>query len=260
MKKQIFLASALASSLGALLASSQALAEPAFARLYKQEYGYQPSCNACHKDGGGSPLNEYGKQFEQAKMNRAAFAAIAALDADADGHSNAEEAKAKSNPADSASKPGEIGDWLDTSNLIPKAVQAVFEGVTKYKPLDAIFTAKEIKRAKAMGVALSAADENTIYIPIAKGKAAGTAIIVPAQYQGKQYFVLLATDRGLTVTHAKAVSTNHVEGAEKLAAYSAAIGKKVNQLAAGEGESLDASAATALQKAGAMLLVRLKKK
>ncbi|MFP5357154.1 MAG: hypothetical protein ACLGHI_01710, partial [Gammaproteobacteria bacterium] len=60
-----------------LLASVPAAAEPAFARLYQQEFGYTPSCNACHKDGGGTPVNAYGQQFKDAGMNRAAWAQIA---------------------------------------------------------------------------------------------------------------------------------------------------------------------------------------
>ena len=62
-----------------------AAAEPLFARQYKQTFGYTPSCNACHKDGGGTPLNVYGEQFKEAGMDLAAFATIAPLDADGDG-------------------------------------------------------------------------------------------------------------------------------------------------------------------------------
>src|SRR5579885_2887117 len=68
-----------------ILSSPNISAEPAFARLYKQQYGYPPSCNACHKDGGGTPLNPYGQQFKDAGMNAAAFDKIARNDADGDG-------------------------------------------------------------------------------------------------------------------------------------------------------------------------------
>ena len=73
--------SALLLAAGGLLLSLPAKAEPTFARQFKAEFGYQPSCNACHKDGGGSPVNGYGKQFKQAGSGRDGFAAIAALDA-----------------------------------------------------------------------------------------------------------------------------------------------------------------------------------
>src|SRR5262245_23077814 len=78
--------------------SSAAHAEPGFARLYKQQYGYMPSCYACHKDGGGTPVNPFGQQFKDNGKSLAAFAKIGALDADGDGASNEAEAGAKANP------------------------------------------------------------------------------------------------------------------------------------------------------------------
>ena len=54
-------------AISGLLISTQVFAEHGFARLYKGQYGFMPSCNACHVDGGGSPMNSYGKAFEQAK-------------------------------------------------------------------------------------------------------------------------------------------------------------------------------------------------
>src|SRR5262245_50786475 len=85
-------------SLFTLLLTGTAQAEPAFARMYKQQYGYPPSCNACHKDGGGTPLNPFGQQFKDAGMAMPAFGKIAANDADGDGAANDAEAKAKANP------------------------------------------------------------------------------------------------------------------------------------------------------------------
>src|SRR5689334_25062769 len=88
-----------------LLAALPAHAEPGFARLYKQQYGYMPSCYACHKDGGGTPVNPFGQQFKDAGKSLAAFAKIAAADADGDGASNEAEAKAKANPGRKDSTP-----------------------------------------------------------------------------------------------------------------------------------------------------------
>ena len=116
------------------LALAPAQAEPAFARLYKSQFGYAPSCNACHKDGGGTPLNAYGQQFKDAGMNAAAWATIAALDADGDGVTNDVEAKAKANPAAPGSTPATKGDWLDVASLIPREVQDAFPGVREYLP------------------------------------------------------------------------------------------------------------------------------
>src|SRR5258706_3776374 len=109
-----------------MLGTSAAFAEPGFARLYKQQYGYPPSCNACHKDGGGTPLNPFGQQFKDNGMNAGAFAAIAKLDADGDGFANDDEAHARANPGFANSTPSNNGDWLRTASLIPRQVQAAF--------------------------------------------------------------------------------------------------------------------------------------
>ena len=64
--------SLLVSSLFLLLQMIPAHAMPAFARYYKQQYGYMPSCHACHTEGGGTPLNNYGKAFKDNGKNLAA--------------------------------------------------------------------------------------------------------------------------------------------------------------------------------------------
>src|SRR5262245_29008983 len=120
-----------------LLVSAPASAEPGFARLYKQQYGYPPSCHACHKDGGGTPVNAFGQQFKDAGKSLAAFARIAGRDADGDGAANEAEIKAKSNPGQKASTPANPGSWLATENAIPREVQAAFPGVRSYLPRDA---------------------------------------------------------------------------------------------------------------------------
>lgn len=238
--------------------SGYAFAEPQFARQYKSEYGYNPSCNACHKDGGGSPVNDFGKAFENAKMNQAAFKAIAKLDSDGDGALNIDEIKARSNPGDSGSTPDDKGNWLDTSNLIPKPVQKAFPGVKTYKPLDAIFTESETQRAADLGVKLIKADENTIYVPVKDGKAGGTAIIVPAVHEGRQFFLLVVTDPKLVITEVTPVNTKNVKEAEKSAAYTRFKGQSVDAIQV-SGEGVDKAIAEGVKKAGAILFVRLKK-
>lgn len=243
-----------------LLGQTIALAEPSFARMYKGAYGYAPSCNACHKDGGGTPLNHYGEQFKDAGMKAASFAAIAKLDADADGAANGDEAAAKANPGASSSTPASKGEWLDTANLIPKEVQKLFPGVRSYLPKDAILTESEIERAKALGATLSADDENTIYIPVQDKKAAGTAIIVPAVYEGKQFFLVIATDPKLNITHIEPFNTKHVPAAEKSALYKTLVGKAVKDLPAAEDAStLEGAITDTVKRAGSLLYVRLKK-
>ncbi len=246
--------------LAAMFMAAQVQAEPQFARLYKGKYGYPPSCDACHKDGGGSPVNAYGEAFKQAKMNAAAFDVIAKLDSDGDGFTNAEEAKAQANPGSAKSTPKSKGDWLDTANLIPKEVQAVYPGVTSYKPLDAVLTASETERAKAMGVMVSAKDENTIYVPIKDGKAAGTAIIVPGEFKDKPFFLLVATDPKLSITQVVPVKTKHAPMVEKSKVYAGFKGVDAAKVTASkEAGSVDAAITDAVKKAGAILTVRLKK-
>jgi hypothetical protein len=175
-------------------------AKPTFARLYKQQFGYMPSCHSCHSDGGGSPLNNYGKAFKDNGSNLTSFTKIATLDSDGDGTANEAEAKAKSNPGNKNSTPAKAGNWLETSNMIPKEVQASFPANQTWQLKDAILTTADIETAKKMGATLSAADENTIYIPVENQYPVGTALIFPATFQGKAFYLLLTTDKHQTNT------------------------------------------------------------
>ena len=241
-----------------LLVPWLAQAEPAFARLYKQQYGYPPSCNACHKDGGGTPVNEYGKQFKDAGMKLASFDAIAALDADADGALNAVEASAKSNPGSPNSTPDDKGDWLDTASLIPREVQDLFPKVRAYLPKDALLTEADIARARELGAELSQQDENTIYIPLVERLPVGTAIIFPASFKGKAFFLLLATDRKLVVTTVESLNTAHVAEAKEHPAFAGFKGVSLDQLPTAKGDDLTAAITRAVKKAGTLIYVRLK--
>lgn len=239
-----------------LLVSQWAQAEPGFARLYKAQFGFMPSCNACHTDGGGSPLNGYGKSFDHAGHNAAAFALIAAQDSDADGFSNADEGAAKSNPGNAASTPNKPGNWLDVKNLIPKSVQQAFADVKTYKPLDAIFTDDDIERAKAMGVGLSKADETVIYLPVAGGKPVGMAVILPVKVDGKNHFVLVTTTRKLEVDQVALVN----EGAMDFGDLNRFKGQFAPKIEALDNSASPADAlAYAVKKAGVMIYVRLKR-
>lgn len=244
--------------LAALFFALPAQAEPAFARLYKQQYGYTPSCNACHKDGGGTPLNAYGQQFKNAGSTLAAFGRIAALDADRDGAVNEAEAQVKANPGSAKSKPGAAGDWLDTASLIPKEVQAQFPGIRSYLPKDAILTEQDLARARTLGAELDKADENTIYIPVENQRPVGTALIFPVEHQRKTFFLLLATDRQLKVTAVKPLDSSKMPEAESAALYESFKGLPVERLPAAKGEGLDAAITRAVKKAGTLIYVRLK--
>ena len=250
---------AAALSLATVGAMVAAHATPVNARYYKQQYGYMPSCNACHLDGGGSSLNAYGKAFKEAGKNLAALEKVAAADSDGDGATNAAEAQAKSNPGDKTSMPGNAGNWLDVAALIPKEAQSLFPGVKTWQPRDAILTPADIAAAKGMGATLSAADENTIYIPVENQYPVGTALIFAATHQGKTFYLLMATDKQLKITKVEVLNASQVPEAKKSAVFGKFVGVAAQSvpLATG-GNALDASITQAVKNAGVLLYVRLK--
>ncbi|HRH92364.1 MAG TPA: hypothetical protein PLW01_10655 [Agitococcus sp.] len=241
-----------------LITSVNSYAMPAFARYYKQQYGYMPSCHACHSEGGGTPLNNYGKAFKDNGKSVAALAKIANLDSDGDGSANGVEAQAKANPADKNSTPAKAGTWLDLASLIPKEVQALFPAIRSWLPKDAVLTPADIATAKTMGATLSAADENTIYIPVENQRPAGTALIFPAQYQGKTFFLLMATDKQLKITQVKVMNAKEVPAAKSSAVYGKLVGVAAQSVPAPSTKDLDAAITQAVKNAGVLLYVRLK--
>ena len=247
-----------ATMLVACLLPVTASAMPAFARAYKTEFGYMPSCNACHSDGGGSVLNNYGKAFKAAGKNPAAFAKIGAQDSDADGFSNATEAAAKANPGSKASVPAKPGDWLDMASLIPREVRAQFPKVLTWLPKDALLTPADIAAAKTLGATLKASDENTIYIPLENQRPAGTALIFPASFQGKTFFLLMATDRQLKISSVSVLHADAVPAAKSSKIYPSFVGRSVQTLPIANASTLDGAIGVAVKQAAALLYVRLK--
>lgn len=256
MKRQTLVKSSFA--LVACVLWTQVQAQPLFANWYKQQYGYTPACIACHRDGGGSPLNAYGNQFKAAGKSAAALKAIEGKDADGDGFANGVEALAKANPGNKESTPNNKGQWLDVSSLIPKQVQDQFPGIHEYLPRDALLTSADLERAKAMGAQLGQHDNNTIYIPLKEKHPAGTAMIFEADYQGKPFFLMLTTDRTLTVTKVEPINTRQVKAAEKAAIYDSFKGVQLDKLPQAKGNDLNAAITEAVKKAGTLIYVRLK--
>lgn len=244
----------------ALIGMGSVGATPINARLYKQQYGYMPACAACHRDGGGSPLNAYGKAFKEAGAKGEALEKIAAQDSDGDGTANGAEAQAKSNPGDKGSQPGKAGNWLDIAALIPKEVQAAFPGVKTWQPRDAILTAADIAAAKGMGATLTAADENTIYIPVEKQYPVGTALIFPASAQGKTFYLLLSTDKQLKITRVEVMHADALPAAKKSAVFGKFVGQPAQSLPAAPAgmDAIDTAIWSAVKNAGVLLYVRLK--
>lgn len=241
------------------LFSVTASAEPSYARMYKSTYGYMPSCNACHKDGGGTPVNDYGESFKQAKMQLSSFATIADVDSDGDGFPNGQEAAAKASPGSPGSTPSDPGDWLDISNLIPKEVQAVFPGITKYKPMDAILTEKEFTAARGIGVELTKKDENTIYLPLNENnRPAGIAVIQPAVFNDKEFYLVVATDGRLNIKDVVPINTKHVPQAEDSPIYAKLQGNPAKNLKAPAAiNTVDDAIVMAVKKATTVIRLRL---
>lgn len=245
-------------SLVYLLSSSLIYSKPIYTRMYKQIYGYIPSCSSCHKDGGGSNLNSYGEAFKKNGANAEAFSKIAGLDSDGDSITNENESKSKSNPGDKNSTPSNLGNWLDTSSVVPKDVQSLFPGIRTWLLKDAVLTNADIEESKKLGATLSQSDENTIYVPVENNLPTGTSIIFPVQMEGKAFYLLLTTDKTLTITQVKVIDSKNYPSANKVELYKPFIGKKPKEIVVTQSSSLQGVIAQAVKNAGILLYVRLK--
>jgi hypothetical protein len=105
------------------------------------------SCDSCHQitDHGrkkGDILTPFGRDYLKNGRNAAAFAAIAKLDSDRDGWTNAAEMDAQTNPGDPQSAPDKkpapyaIISYEDMAKKIPAYEQAIFVNVSKSKDGD----------------------------------------------------------------------------------------------------------------------------
>ena len=120
------------------------------------------------------------------------------------------------------------------TSLIPREVRARFPGVTTWLPQDAVLTPGDMAAAKAMGVTLRREDDNTIYIPLKDRRPVGTALIFPVVWQKKTFYLLMTTDRQLTVDHVSVLHANALPEAKKLTLYAGFSGKTAAQLPAEE--------------------------
>ncbi len=241
-----------------ILQAIPAQAMPAFARIYKQQYGYMPSCHACHTEGGGTPLNAFGKAFKDNGKNASSLTKIALFDSDGDGFTNAIEAQAKANAGDKNSTPHKAGNWLDLASLIPKEVQALFPTIRSWLVKDATLTPADIAAAKTMGATLSVADENTIYIPVENQRPAGTALIFPVVFQGKTFYLLMTTDKQLNISKVQVMNAKNVPTAKTSKVYDRLVGIAVQSVPAATGTNIDTAITQAVKNAGALLYLRLK--
>lgn len=241
-----------------LCVSTAANATPSFARMYKQEAGYMPSCNACHMQGGGSELDSFGKDFKAQGKTLAGLQKTLSKDSDGDGASNQAELQAKSNPGDKRSTPKKAGDWLDAVSLIPREIRAKYPGVLTWLPQDALLTSQDMVAAQKLGVTLSKDDDNTIYIPLENRRPIGTGLIFPAQYQGKSFYLLMTTDRQLKISAVEVMHANAVPQAKQSKITHQFIGQPAQHVKVDAKQPLDQAIEQAVKKAGALLYVRLK--
>jgi hypothetical protein len=137
-------------------------------------------------------------------------------------------------------------------------VQALFPTIRAWLPKDALLTPADIAAAKTMGATLTAADENTIYIPVENQRPAGTALIFPANYQGKTFFLLMATDKQLKITQVAVMNAKNVPAAKTSKVYSRFVGQAAQSIPAAGGADIDAAITQAVKNAGVLLYVRLK--
>jgi hypothetical protein len=187
---------------------ARADALPAYSRLYQGKYGYRAPCELCHTNGGGSAVNDYGRDFLRAGANLPAFGKLEGKDSDGDGIKNLAEITAKANPGDPRSVPEKAGAWLanagqaevpteDLKKIFPSADSfAALEGSLKPEQLSAV--------AKAVGATLVDEDRlPTFYFAIKGGKRFAVAQYVSLQTKAGLTTLAVAMDTGGTVSGIK---------------------------------------------------------
>jgi hypothetical protein len=174
----------LAAALIALAVLQYASATPTNRRLFYRTYGYKTSCNTCHTNGGGSPRNPFGRDFEKAGEDAEAFKALESKDSDHDGFTNITEIKAKSNPGDPKSTPDSPGDWLKDAErefLSERDLERIFPDADSFETRDIKLTAEQVKFVEArLGGALSDSLKTiSIAFAISGKKKTGVAVAIP---------------------------------------------------------------------------------
>lgn len=126
---------------------------PAYSRLFHAKYGYKVSCYLCHQTGGGSAINDYGKDFKRTGFGFSAYAKIEKRDSDNDNFENIAEIIAKANPGDPRSVPKVQGDWLERieESFIPKDQLAkLFPEASFYTLLEGTLNDEQVAKIEAL--------------------------------------------------------------------------------------------------------------
>ena len=188
--------------------SARADALPAYSRLYQGKYGYRAPCELCHTSGGGSAVNDYGRDFLRAGANLPAFGKIESKDSDSDGIKNIAEITAKANPGDPRSTPDKLGDWLANADQaeVPTAdLKKIFPSADAFAALEGSLKPEQVTAiGKAIGATL--ADEDrlpTFYFALKTGKRYAVAEYVSIQSEAGLVTLAVAMDTNGTVSGIK---------------------------------------------------------
>jgi hypothetical protein len=159
--------------------------------------------NARYKTGApkdfGATLNAYGLDYRKAGRSLEAFAAIAGLDSDGDGHANAAEIAAVRNPGDAASRPGlppapTVSFGWDEIRKLPVHAQFLLMNKTTQR-LDEYVTYKGVRIIDLLSAAkiyLTGATGITVFAPDGYSTDYGLEDIVAPFPQGYYYDAPLA--------------------------------------------------------------------
>ncbi len=235
---------------------------PAYSRLYKGKYGYRVPCELCHTSGGGSAVNDYGRDFLRAGANLPAFGKIETKDSDEDGANNLAETTARANPGDPRSTAAKAGDWLanagkadvpteDLKKLFPSAdAFAALEGTLKPAQISTI--------EKTIGAKLLDEDRlPTFYFAIKGGKRYALAQYVSIRADGGLVTLAVAMDTTGIVSGVKILKNPASKAIEDSAFLTQFRGKKRDDplvvgkdvVAADKAEALSKQVALAVHKA-----------
>lgn len=235
---------------------------PAYSRLYQGKYGYRVTCQLCHTAGGGSAVNNYGRDFLRAGANLPAFAKIETKDSDEDGATNRAEITAKANPGDSRSTPNKLGDWLASAGQpdVPiEDLKKLFPSADSFAALEGTLKPDQIATIeKAIGATL--ADEDrvpTFYFAIKAGKRYAIAQYVAIRADAGLGTIAVAMDTQGIVSGVKILknpASKAIEDAAFLAQFKGkkrddplVVGKDV--VAADKADALSKQVALAVHKA-----------
>lgn len=247
-------------------ASRPASALPAYSRLYQGKYGYRVSCQLCHTSGGGSAINNYGRDFLRSGANLAAFTKIEKKDSDGDGGANLDEIKQKANPGDPRSTLANLGDWLGTADkaFVPEEqLKKLFPTADAFAAIEGGLKGAQVQSVEKL-VGASLADEDkvpTFYFAMKGGKRYAVAQYVSASSAKGPISIAVAMDTKATVSGIKILKNPSEKAIEspdftrqfggKTAASALEVGKDIKPAAGAEADSR--AVAEAVRKAIAII-------